>query len=341
MKAVLPCLLLCFALFSASTARAQELKFANLGDLKLESGEILHDCRIGYRTFGHLNADASNAILFPTWFGGISEELKSNIGPKGLIDDADYFIIGVDALSNGVSTSPSNSAAQPRMKFPKITIRDMVNSEHQLVTTTLGLKRLKAVMGASMGGMQTFQWIVSYPDFMDKAVPIVGSPRLAPFDLLLWQTEIDEIMTNPLWDNGNYRDNPERLVEFEMGELFLNTPQQYNRTHTRQQVFDSLAKYAVPRNQDSNDKIRQAQAMMALDVSAPFGGSLEQAAAAVKAKVFVIVAAKDHMVTPQPACDFAALLHAQILELDSDCGHLATVCETPKVHTAIADFLRN
>ena len=126
-----------------------------------------------------------------------------------------------------------------------------------------------------------------------------------------------------------------------MTELFLNTPQQYNQTHTRQQVFESLAKYADQRNQDSNDKIRQAQAMMALDVSDRFDGSMQRAAAAVKAKVLVIIASKDHMVTPGPARDFAALLHASILELDSDCGHLAPVCEGAKLSSAVADFLRN
>jgi hypothetical protein len=63
-------LLISFAAFFSSALSAQELKFANLGEFKLQSGEVLHDCRIGYRTFGKLNADASNAILFPTWAGG-------------------------------------------------------------------------------------------------------------------------------------------------------------------------------------------------------------------------------------------------------------------------------
>src|ERR1700730_16811129 len=68
---------------------AQELRFANLGDFKLHSGEFIHDCRIGYRTFGQLNADRSNAILMPTWAGGTTEELKSNIGAHGVVNDAD------------------------------------------------------------------------------------------------------------------------------------------------------------------------------------------------------------------------------------------------------------
>jgi homoserine O-acetyltransferase len=334
------CLLVCVLLFSFALS-AQELKFASLGDFKLESGEVIHDCRIGYRTFGKLNAGGSNAILFPTWANGTTEQLQHSIGPKnGVVDYADYFVVLIDALANGVSSSPSNSVTQPRMKFPKITVRDMVNSQHQVVTGTLGLKHLKAVVGVSMGGMQTFQWIVSYPEFMDKAVPVVGSPRQAPYDLLHWQAEMDAILTNPAWNHGDYAENPSKVVEFEFGEMLLNTPTQYNRTHTREQVFESLAKAKDAVSTDANNKIRQVEAMMGLDVSDRFGGSMERAASAVKAKVFVIVATYDHVVTPQPAREFATLLHAPLLELDNDCGHLAPSCDDAKVSAAVSAFLQ-
>ena len=329
-----------FLLFSIGLT-AQELKFASVGNFKLESGEVIRDCRIGYRTFGKLNGDASNAILMPTWANGTTDQLQHSIGPKnGVVDYADYYIVLIDALANGVSTSPSNSTAQPRMKFPKITVRDMVDSQYQVVTGTLRLKHLKAVVGVSMGGMQAFQWMVSYPNFMDKAVPIVGSPRQAPYDLLHWQAEMDAIETNPTWNHGDYTENPSRVVEFEFGEMLLNTPGQYNRTHTREQVFESLAKAKDAPGTDANNKIRQVEAMMGLDVSDHFGGLMERAAATVKAKVFVIVATYDHVVAPQPARDFAALLHVPILELDSDCGHLAPSCEDAKVSAAVAAFLR-
>ena len=292
----------------ASTAVAQDQQFAQLGDFKLESGEVIRDCRIGYRTFGKLNDDKSNAILFPTWAGGTSEQAKSNFGPGKLIDTDKYYVIAVDALSNGVSSSPSNSKLQPRMSFPKFTFRDLVNTQHELLTRVLHLNHVKAVMGVSMGGMQTFQWLVSYPDFMDKAIPIVGSPQLAPYDLVLWQIQIDAIMNDRGWNNGNYTVNPARAAEFEFGALLLTTPDDYNKKKTRQQTFEELAKANKTGGSDANDKIRQAQAMMALDVSLPFGGSMERAAAAVKAKVFVIVARLDHVVTPGPALEFARLL---------------------------------
>jgi homoserine O-acetyltransferase len=326
-------------LLSRDVANAQDQQFAQLGDFKLESGEVIRDCRIGYRTFGKLNADRSNAILFPTWAGGTTEQLSSNFGPGQLVDSSKYFIVAVDALSNGVSSSPSNSARQPRMRFPQFTFRDLVNTQHELLTTVLHLNHLKAVMGVSMGGMQTFQWLVSYPEFMDKAIPIVGSPQLAPYDLLLWQIQIDVIMNDAEWHGGNYSKNPARAAEFEFGALLLTTPDHYNKEKTRTQTLADLAKADKTGGSDANDKIRQAQAMMALDVAQPFGGSLASAAAATKARVFVIVSRFDHVVTPGPAQEFARLLRAPVLLLDSDCGHQSPSCESAKVSAAVAEFL--
>jgi len=85
-------------------------------------------------------------------------------------------------------------------------------------------------MGISMGGMQTFQWMVQYPDFMDKAIPIVGSPRVAPYDLLHWTTQIDAIENDPAWRGGDYTKNPAREAEYEFGAILLSTPERFNQT---------------------------------------------------------------------------------------------------------------
>jgi homoserine O-acetyltransferase len=325
--------LICGLLLSAVVARAQEQQFANIGDLKLQNGGVIRNCRVGYRTFGTLNAEKSNVIVFPTWAGGTTEQLKGSIGPGKLVDSTSYFVVAIDALSNGVSSSPSNSRLQPRMRFPIFSLRDTVESQHELLTKILKLEHVKAVVGISMGGMQTFQWIVSYPDFMDKAIPIVGSPRLAPYDLMLWQAQIEALMRDRDWNGGNYAANPARALDFAFGELLLTTPTDYNRHKTREQVFADLEKARNdPKRFDANDKIRQVQAMMAIDVASNSG--------AVKAKVLVVVAKFDHVVTPGPATEFASSIGAKLIVLEGDCGHLATSCESSKLNEAVTDFLK-
>lgn len=341
MKRCLLVLMVC--LWVASWAGAQQIKFAPLGDLQLENGETIRDLQLGYRTLGALNADKSNAILWPSWFTGSSQELLDFVGPAKLLDPSKYFVILVDALGNGVTSSPSNSVRQPRMHFPRFTLRDMVNAEYKLATERLGLKHLRAVMGISMGGMQTFQWMVAYPDFMDKAIPIVGSPRLTSYDLLLWTAELGAIESDAAWMNGDYASPPVAGMKTvaDIHELALTTPA-YRAAHTSPADFPQFltkTQQDTLNHFDANNWIRQLQAMMAQDISKTFEGSMEKAAAAVRARVLVVPATEDHMVNPGPALDFAELIHAQMLELASDCGHLSPGCEEQKMNAAIAEFL--
>ena len=337
MKRLLVAITLC--VFTTQLSSAQDQQFANLGDFKLQSGEVLRDCRIGYRTAGQMNSEKSNILVIPTWAGGKTEQWVPNVGPGKMADTSKYYVVLIDALSNGVSSSPSNSTAQPRMKFPKITMRDMVDTEHELLTKVLHINHVKAFMGISMGGEQTFQWMVEYPDFMDKAIPIVGSPRSAPFDMVHHQAQIDAIEDNKDWNGGNYTKNPARDAEYEFGAILLKTPEEFNKTHTREQVLKELANAKTSTDgSDANNKIRQSEAMMSLNVAAPYGDSLEKAAAAVKAKVLVIVGKEDHTVTPGPAIEFAHLLHAELVVLDDHCGH--QYCDNAQVGKAVAEFLQ-
>ena len=322
-------------------AQAQELQFGSLGNLRLENGQTIRNCKIGYRTFGKLSADKSNVILFTTWFTGTTKQLAGFMGPGKLVDTSRYFAIAVDAIGDGDSISPSNSPDQPRMRFPKFTIRDMVESQYRLVTETLHLSHLYAVMGISMGGMQTFQWTVSYPEFLDKAIPIVGSPRLTSYDLLLWEGELHAIEEDAQWNGGNYQSPPALQALADMHELALTTPE-FRVAHTSPAQFAGYLQGVEKSGSDrfdANNWHRQLEAMIADDVSKPFGGSMEKAAAAVKAKLLVIVSAQDHMVNPTPARGFAELTHAKLVELTGPCGHLANGCEQDTVIRAVAEFL--
>lgn len=328
---------------SVGPLAAQELKLASLGDFHLENGQSIQDLKVGYHTLGKLNPQRSNAVLFPTWFTGTTEQLVGFVGPGKMVDSSKYFVILVDALGDGVSSSPSNSQTQPRMQFPQFNIRDMVKSQHDLVTRVLDIQHLHAVIGISMGGMQTFQWMVSYPDFMDEAIPIVGSPRLTSYDLLLWTAELHAIEYAKDWDDGHYTSPPVEAMDTvaDIHTLNLTTPT-YRIDHTRPAGFPAFladAEKSTLRSFDANNWVRQLQAMMDDDVAAPFGGSMEQAASVVRAKVLVIPSAEDHMVNPHPALRFAKLIHAQVFTLTSDCGHLAVGCEQEQVNEAVSAFL--
>jgi homoserine O-acetyltransferase len=326
---------------TALTAAAQQgqQQFADLGSCKLVSGQQIDHCRLGYRTWGTLNASRSNAVLFPTWFGGVSANLADAIKPGSLADPTKYFVIAVDALGDGVSSSPSNSATQHDTAFPAFTIQDMVNVEHRLATETLGLTHLHAVMGISMGGIQTFEWMVDYPEFMDVAIPIVGSPRPDSRDLLLYRADADAVRSDPAFEQGRYTQPIAAPVAELIWQLNLTSPANYLHTHTTDQFN---ADYASAQSKgiqpfDANDWLAQLDAIVHHDIA--HGGSMEDAARRVKARVLIVNAAQDHMVSPEPALDFAKLIGAKTLVLQSDCGHLATSCDAATLDPAVRTFL--
>jgi len=320
-----------------------DLRFFAIGEFQLESGAAICECRIGYRTYGALNAGKSNAVLFPAWFTGTAKDLEQYFGegPAKMIDTAKYFVIAVDALANGVSSSPSNSASQPRLGFPKITIRDMVNSQRRLIAEVFGVKQLHAVVGISMGGMQAFQWAVSYPRMMERAIPIVGTPRLTSTDLLLWTAEVRAIQEHKDYNAGKYAKPPDTQALSLLHAFALTTPQ-YRASRTARGHFPAYLKEALERDAafDMNNRVRQLEAMLAHDVAAPFGGSLARAAAEVRALLLVIVAEKDHMVNPAPAVEFAKLARASLVSLDGDCGHLIFECQSEGLVPKVTEFLR-
>src|SRR5881275_3552705 len=135
MSRVIPALALMLATHAlhAHTSSQPPHQLYGEGDLKLESGEVIRDFSISYVTHGTLNAKKSNAILMVTAISGNHHRLDFLIGPGKALDTGKYFVVATDAIGNGLTTSPSNSQAQPRMKFPKFLMRDMVASQQKLM----------------------------------------------------------------------------------------------------------------------------------------------------------------------------------------------------------------
>jgi homoserine O-acetyltransferase/O-succinyltransferase len=326
--------------FLCGTAAAVEPpKFANLGDFKLESGKVIKDCKLAYRTLGTMNQKKSNIILMTTWLSGTSQELidLGFIGDGKMLDTRKYFVIAVDAIGNGVSTSPSNSKDQADTAFPLFTIKDMVNSEYILLTKHLKINHIHAIAGISMGGMQAFQWMVSYPGFMDKAVSIAGTPWMTSYDMLAWTAEVRVIDAA----KKNKAGNDEIIKELApIQTLFVWTPK-FRAENTKPEDFAAfmtgvekdLMKYNM------SDWAWQLKAIMTQNILKDFDGSAAKAAKAVKARAMIITSAQDIAVYPGPARAFAVLINAEAPQLTGDCGHFEFLCKQGLLDSLVNGFL--
>ena len=316
---------------------------ADLGQCKLENGQVIEDCRIGYRTFGHLNAAGDNAILMPTWLYGNSEDLLSLFGdgssPQLLIDTGKFFGIAIDALGNGVSSSPSNSPRQHGTAFPSYTLRDSVNAQYRVMTETLHLKHLHALVGLSMGGEQTFVWSAMYPKFFDLAVPILGTPRMTSYDLQVKQIMVESITGDPAYDNGQYTREPALKLANLFGNIVVTSPEYRNRETPRDRLAGFLAAAEAPLSIDANDRVWQLRAIMQQDVIG--NRSLADAARSTPVHFLIIVSAEDHLVNPQPALDWAAATGAPTYISHGACAHLIMTCDAEAVSTRVRAFLQN
>jgi homoserine O-acetyltransferase len=270
------------------------------GDLKLESGETLKDFSISYVTHGTLNASKSNAILMVTAISGNHHRLDFMIGPGKALDPDKYFIICTDAISNGLTTSPSNSKAQPRMQFPKFVIRDMVESQYRLVREKFGIDHLVAVIGPSMGGMQTLQWGVSHPDFMDALVAIVPLAKTPAWTVAVLQATREAIMDDPAWKDGNYEAPPEKGIRLwrDILNLAARTPDMYSaqfKNGTDVLPWMTEQENAMMKAFDADDWIYQTWAYERHDVGTTpgFNGDTAKALASIRAKTLILTGTKD------------------------------------------------
>lgn len=271
------------------------------GDFKLESGEVIKDFSISYVTHGTLNDKKSNAILMVTALGGNHHRIDFMIGPGKALDTDKYFIICTDAIGNGFTTSPSNSKAQPRMSFPKYVMRDMVESQYRLLKEKFGIEHVVAVIGPSMGGMQTLQWGVSHPDFMDALVAMVPLAKTPAWSVAVVEATRKAIMNDPAWKDGNYDSPPEkgvRLWRDILNLLSARTPDMYSAQFKN--GMDALPwmeqqETAVLKAFDANDYIYQTWAYERHDVGTTpgFNGDTAKALASIKAKTLILTGTKD------------------------------------------------
>jgi len=309
------------------------LKTASLGDFKTISGKEIRNCTVAYRTIGKLNADKSNVVLWPTWYQGKSNIICNGIASM-MMDTTGLYIIVVDALGNGVSSSPSNN-----LGFPEITIRDMVNSQYTLLTKHMAINHVKAVIGISMGGMQTMEWLVAYPSFLDLAISIVGTPNQSAYDLMLWKT--DAALLTTAGENEISKEAALRMVS-NVDLLNRYTPSYWFHTIKPEKV-DSLllAEQANILNSiKPDDNLCQLNAMIGHDIYKSSGKELGAMKEVIKAKVLMIVSKSDHMVNPGNSIELSNVIGAKLVQLENDGGHMGILFEVALVKDEVTRFLK-
>ena len=325
------CLLVLILISCANSSYSQtDLNIVNIGDFATTNGDVIKDCRIGYRTFGTLNADKSNVVICPTWFMGTSSGVIGSDILTNTLDTANLFFIVVDALGNGISSSPTDIT-----DFPELSIRDMVNSQHELLTKHLNINHAYMFYGVSMGGMQVFEWMVAYPEFMDKVISIVPTPKASFYDKLVWQSEVTLIK-----DAGNDKEELEyamkRVKEIDL--LTTYTPAYLNKENTADD-FDEIMNKEYSNYVDPMIWMSHARAIATHDIYKNEGVDLENIDDVVKAEVLIIVSQQDHLVNPMSSVELAEALKSDLHELTGNCGHIAVFCEIEKVEEVVSDFL--
>ena len=219
-------------------------------DFKFKSGETLPELKLHYRTIGTLSKDSAgvvrNAVLVMHGTGGTGAQFLSPqfanmlFGPGQLLDATKYFIILPDAIGHGGSSKPSDGL---HMKFPHYTYEDMVHGQYKVITEKLGVNHLRLVMGTSMGGMHTWVWGETYPDFMDALMPLASAPvEIAGRNRIMRRMIMNSIRNDPEWNNGEYKTQPVQGLTAAQNVLLLmgSAPLPWHKQGATRDVADKF-----------------------------------------------------------------------------------------------------
>lgn len=330
-----------------------------IGALDLEEGGTIPDCRLAVATFGQLNDARDNAILVTSWYSGTHQIWReAYIGPGHALDPSKYFIVAVDQIGSGLSTSPHNAdganASIAMSKFPHVRIGDDVRAQERLLREHFGIEQLQLVVGGSMGAQQTWEWAVRFPDKVLRAAPIAGTAQNTPHDYLIAEYCREGIMSDPGWNNGEYSSNEEVLDglkrQAHVWALVGFSSEFWKQEAWRALDFDSkeafiegfLEPYFTA--MDPNDLLCQAWKWQRGDVARNTGGDLAAAMGRITAKVFAIPIDEDVLFPPRD------VQPQQQLVQDSECrviqdilGHLGlfAIADTymPQIDQQLSELL--
>jgi homoserine O-acetyltransferase/O-succinyltransferase len=301
-------------------------------NFRFHSGEVLPEVRLNYVTVGsptgepvlvlHGTAGSAATMLTPAFAGEL-------FGAGQPLDATRYFIIIPDALGAGKSSKPSDGL---RAKFPSYNYDDMVQAQFRLVTEGLGIPHLRLVIGNSMGGMHTWVWATTYPDFMDTLVPMASQPtEMSSRNWMMRRMLIDAVRKDPEWKNGDYTVQPRALA---VANVFFGIATNggtlaYQKQAPTREGADKLLdeRLAQPFTADANDFLYQWESSRDYNPSA----SLPR----IKAPVLAINSADDERNPPE-----TGLMEEALKRVPNGKLHLIAASEQTRGHgtTAMARF---
>ena len=308
----------------------------DLGNLTLQRGATLRDCKLAYKTFGKLNAAKDNVVVYPTWYSGQHQDNEWLVGKGMALDPDKYFIIIPNMFGNGLSSSPSNTPEPyngPR--FPNITAYDNVRAQHRLVTEKFGIKKVKLVIGWSMGALQTFHWGALYPDMIEYILPFCGSAKCSRHNYVFLEGVKAALQADAAWDNGWYKEKPAKGLRA-VGRVYAGwgLSQAFYRAELDLKVlgYSSLEDFLVAfwegffLPKDANNLLTMLWTWQHGDISDNeiYKGDYKKALSAIKPKAYVMPGKTDLYFPPEDSeNEVANMPDAKLIPIESIWGHFA------------------
>ena len=331
-----------------------------LGDLTLQSGARLPGARIVYTTYGTLNGERSNAILYPTSYSAQHADIAWLIGPDKVLDPSRYFIVIPNMFTNGLSSSPSNTEmpngpGSGPGPFPNITVADNVHAQRRLLIEALGIDRLALVYGWSMGGQQAYHWGALYPEAVARICVVCGSARTAPHNQVFLEGVKAALTADAAYRDGWFHERPIRGLKA-MARVYAGwalSQAFYREELWRGLGYGTLEQFLVESweaqflRRDANDLLAQIWTWWHGNISDNelYGGDLAAALGAITAKALVLPGQTDlYFRVTDNAREVALMANAELRPIPSIWGHRAgnprdTPEDTAFLRTAVAGLL--
>jgi homoserine O-acetyltransferase len=322
---------------------------AQLGDLAVERGGTIASAHVGWQAHGVLNAAGDNAVVVPTSYTATHDDEAWLVGPDGLLDPGRYYVVIVDQFSNGVSSGAADTPDWPAV----VTAGDNVRAQHR-VLQTLGVRRLEAAYGFSMGAIMSYHWAALFPEMVERAIVVCGSARTAEHNQVFLSGLLRILEAAPEHLGGGRFDTEPALALKAFGHVYAGwgLSQEVYREQLYRTVLGApdLETYLRTDWADGFGSCRAAnlyaQATTWLTADIARGGDLAVALAAIRAQVLLLPCETDlYFRVADNAAELPHLRDAELRAIPSVWGHRAgspagLPAETTFLRAAVADWLQ-